>query len=54
MYVALTLLNWDLDFFLKSTPKLWLKSFILHLETNNPDVFKKGKDTMSISESPYW
>jgi hypothetical protein len=33
LYVALTLLNWSEGFFLKSTPNLWLKSYIHWLKT---------------------
>lgn len=54
LYVSLTLLGWDIDFFLKSTPRLWLKSFINHLESNNPEVFKKEDNVKAINDSPYW
>lgn len=53
VYVAISLLNWDINFFLKATPKLWLKSYVQWLETKNPDLFENSQ-TLTIDKSPFW
>ncbi|SPC41979.1 conserved protein of unknown function (plasmid) [Carnobacterium divergens] len=47
------MLGWDVDFLLKSTPNLWLKSYI-HWLNANTDFNDKQPETMSISQSPFW
>lgn len=51
LYVSVTLLGWDVNFFLKSTPNLWLKSYIQWLETNTE--FKEI-ESITLDQSPYW
>lgn len=50
-YVALTLLNWSEGFFLKSTPNLWLKSY-LHWLKNNTDF--DPPESITMDKSPWW
>ncbi|RYT05221.1 hypothetical protein EAI87_05465 [Enterococcus mundtii] len=52
IYVALTLLGWSEDFFLKASPNLWLKSFIQWLEYNNENF--EVPETIRLDESPFW
>ena len=51
LYVALTLLGWSEGFFLKSTPNLWLKSYIQWL-TSNTEFEPPASVTMD--KSPWW
>ncbi|GFO52310.1 hypothetical protein ikelab_15850 [Lactococcus garvieae] len=51
MYVAITLLGWDIDFLLKSSPNLWLKSYIQWLESNTD--FEPIEST-TLDKSPWW
>ena len=51
LYVAITLLGWDIKFFLKSTPNLWLKSYIQWLETNTDF---ETVESVTLDKSPFW
>ncbi|MBE8863603.1 hypothetical protein, partial [Enterococcus faecium] len=52
LYVALTLLNWSEDFFLRATPNLWLKSYIQWLLANVQDF--EIPETTTLDNSPFW
>ena len=51
LYVAITLLGWDINFFLKSTPNLWLKSYIQWLESNTDF---EAAESITLDKSPFW
>lgn len=40
-YVGMTLLNWNLAFFLQATPNHLMKQYITHIKANNPDAIKE-------------
>lgn len=56
LYVALTLLRWDYDFFLKATPNLWLKQWILWLKANNPEALDESGElpVMYMKDTPFF
>ncbi|HAQ6793422.1 TPA: hypothetical protein IXZ54_003153, partial [Enterococcus faecium] len=51
IYVALTLLNWSESFFLKSTPNLWLKSYLQWLQQNTDF---EPPQSVTMDKSPWW
>lgn len=51
IYVALTLLKWSESFFLKSSPNLWLKSYIHWLEQNTDF---DPPQSVTMDKSPWW
>ncbi|EAG8700716.1 hypothetical protein CHT76_08380 [Listeria monocytogenes] len=55
LYVAISVLHWDLNYFLSSTPCHFLKQYIKHLEFTNPDALNTvASETYTMDQVPLY
>ncbi|MFT9269697.1 MAG: hypothetical protein ABF539_09275 [Liquorilactobacillus nagelii] len=52
LFVGISLLGYKLDEFLKITPNLFMKEYILWLKMNNPDAIQEV-ETVYVDQVPF-
>ncbi|EUJ41979.1 hypothetical protein ACJYYY_02235 [Brochothrix campestris] len=53
LHVAVSLLHWDIAFFLKASPRFWLVSYIKYLEMQNGELFEE-EQVLTIDKGSFW
>ncbi|KRN01458.1 hypothetical protein FD13_GL001052 [Levilactobacillus senmaizukei DSM 21775 = NBRC 103853] len=53
LFVATSNFGWSLDFFMKSTPNMYLKTQINWLRLNNPDSIEDVQEVY-MDQIPFW